>query len=226
MAHRLKELRESKRWTIAEAARELGYSDSAYGKIEAGKRGLKAELIQRAAKVYGVSTAVVMGNEPLTRSRTPHLTVVQPDAPNANVGGPVDLLGAGETIPVYGQAMGGADGEFVLNGNKLNDIMAPPILRGVREAYAVYVVGESMEPRYLAGEAVHVHPHLPVRRGDFVVVQIAVDEHSPPHGYIKQFLSKNGDVIRLRQLNPDSEMEFPADQVVSVHRIVGSQYMA
>lgn len=226
MAHRLKELRESRGWTIAEAARELGYSDSAYGKIEGGKRGLKAELIERAARVYGVSTEVVMGNEPLTRSQKPRLTVVQPGGPNARSGGPVDLTGGGETIPVYGQAMGGNDGEFILNGNKLADILAPPVLRGVRDAYAVYVVGESMEPRYLAGEAVHVHPHLPVRRGDYVVVQILVDDHAPPHGYIKQFVAKTAGVIRLRQLNPDAEIEFPADRVVSVHRIVGSQYVA
>src|SRR5262249_26816986 len=61
-------------------------------------------------------------------------------------------------IPVYGHAMGGKDGEFVLNGNQVSEVLAPPNLSHVPDAYAVYVVGDSMEPRYFAGETVFVNP--------------------------------------------------------------------
>src|SRR5437899_2555864 len=54
-------------------------------------------------------------------------------------------------IPIYGQAVGGKDGEFVLSGNQVSEVLAPPSLSHVRDAYAVYVVGGSMEPRYFAG---------------------------------------------------------------------------
>src|SRR5580704_5199925 len=89
---------------------------------------------------------------------------------NAALAGPVRFAGK---IPLYGQAEGGADGQFPLNGSLINEIDAPPPLAGVSGAYAVMVVGTSMEPRYFAGEAVYVNPRVPVRAGDFVVAQIA-----------------------------------------------------
>lgn len=48
---------------------------------------------------------------------------------NARMGGPRELL---STVPAYGQAAGGKDGQFVLNGNKIADILAPASLTGVR----------------------------------------------------------------------------------------------
>lgn len=136
---------------------------------------------------------------------------------NAMIGGPVQF---GPTIPLYGQAAAGKDGRFILNGNRVADILAPPVLAGVRDAYAVYVVGESMEPRYFPGEAVFVNPRAPVRRGDFVVAQVAADEGEAPFAFIKRFVSRDARALRLEQLNPRKILEFPAQKIVSVHRIV------
>lgn len=136
---------------------------------------------------------------------------------NAVLGGPISLSGM---IPLYGQAVAGDDGEFILNGNRIRDILAPPDLAGVENAYAVAVVGTSMEPRYFAGERVFVNPRAPVRRGDFVVAQIAGDEGDPPHAYVKQFVSKEARVLRLNQFNPKKMLTFPVQKVVSIHRIV------
>ncbi len=125
-------------------------------------------------------------------------------------------------IPMYGQAVGGADGQFPLNGNLITEVAAPPSLAGVAGAYAVMVVGTSMEPRYFAGEAVFVNPRLPVRVGDFVVAQIAADEGEPPLAYVKRYVGRNEKSIRLDQLNPPKKLAFAADRVVSIHRIVMS----
>jgi hypothetical protein len=124
------------------------------------------------------------------------------------------------TVPAFGVAVGGPDGKFVLNGNKIADILAPPRLAAVPDAYAVYVVGESMEPRYFPGEALFVHPRLPVRKGDFVVAQIAADEGEPPEAYVKRFLSRDHKLLRLEQFNPRKIMKFPASRIVSLHRII------
>ena len=53
--------------------------------------------------------------------------------PNAEVSGEVQIA---TRIPVYGQAVGGRDGEFILNGNRVADILAPPSLSRVADAYA------------------------------------------------------------------------------------------
>lgn len=123
-------------------------------------------------------------------------------------------------IPVYGQAVGGIDGEFVMNGDRLEDVFVPPILSSVAEAYAVYVAGESMEPRYFDGEIVFVNPVKRVRRGDFVVAQIQAEEHGPRLAYVKRFVRWNAQVLVLSQYNPEKELHFAASQVVSVHLVV------
>lgn len=221
MGNRLKELRKWRDWRIEDAAEAFGYSYGGYTKLEA-RPHLSTKVVQKAAEIYDVPPTVVMGDQPIVGAYGDEPNTADLPPVNARGGRPVDLMGSGEKLPVYGQARGGDDGEFVLNGNKLADILAPPILRGVRDAYAVYVVGESMEPRYFAGEAVYVHPHLPVRRENFVVIQVLAGPGEPHHGFIKQYIGKDGGTIRLRQFNPDKIVTFPADRVYSIHRIVHS----
>lgn len=142
-----------------------------------------------------------------------------PEPRNARIGGAARL---GATVPVYGHAMGGKEGQFVLNGNKVADILAPPTLNGVIDAYAVYIVGTSMEPRYFPGEVVFVNPGLPVRKGDFVVAQVAgrEGEGEAPLAYVKQFISRDGKRMKLQQFKPKRTLEFPDNKIVSVHRII------
>ncbi|WP_246660455.1 S24 family peptidase [Nitratireductor sp. XY-223] len=123
-------------------------------------------------------------------------------------------------IPVYGQAVGGVDGEFVMNGDRLEDVFSPPSLSSVAGAYAVYVAGESMEPRYFDGEIVFVNPSKRARRGDFVVAQIQAEEHGPVLAYVKRFVRWNAEELVLAQYNPEKELLFPAGQVISVHLVV------
>jgi len=125
-------------------------------------------------------------------------------------------------IPVYGHAVGGKDGEFVLTGNQVSEVPAPPSLSHVRDAYAVYVVGDSMEPRYFAGETVFVNPRLPISRGAFVVAQISKGEEPHPRAYVKRFVLQDAKRLRLEQYNPKKILEFPASTVVAIHRIVMS----
>lgn len=140
-------------------------------------------------------------------------------APNGEMAGRVAIE---SWIPVYGHAVGGNDGEFVLNGNKVTDVLAPASLSSVRDAYAVYVVGDSMEPRYFAGETVFVNPRLPISRGAFVVAQIATGDDEPPRAFIKRFVSRDAKRLRLEQYNPPKTLEFPTAKVVSIHRIIMS----
>jgi phage repressor protein C with HTH and peptisase S24 domain len=189
-------------------------------------RGVPAELPEverhKLAPLLNVAEADLRGPEALNIQSAPAVSPqgasAEPAArQNARMGGSVGAFG---TIPVYGQAVAGRDGQFILNGNKIADILAPPALSGVPGAYAVYVVGDSMEDRYHAGEAVFVNPRLPVRRDDYVVVQIAGDEGEAPSAFVKRFIGRNAQVLKLLQLNPRKALEFPTHRVVSVHRIV------
>jgi phage repressor protein C with HTH and peptisase S24 domain len=125
-------------------------------------------------------------------------------------------------IPLYGQALGGKDGEFILTGNQISEVLAPPNLWHVPDAYAVYAVGDSMEPRYFAGEIVFVNPRLPISRGAFVVAQISKGQEAEPRAYVKRFVSQDAKRLRLEQYNPKKVLDFSISAVVAIHRIVMS----
>jgi phage repressor protein C with HTH and peptisase S24 domain len=198
----------------SDAARAMGVEEPTYLGHENGSRGL-SRAAARYARFFGVSLDWLIDGLGGADRGTASAPAMPPR--NAEIGGPA---GFGARIPAYGQAVGGRDGEFILNGNRIVDVLAPPSLQGVPDAYAVYVVGESMEPRYFAGEAVFVNPRLPVRRGDFVVAQIAVEDDDLPHAYIKRFVAREARTLRLEQFNPRKVLEFPVGRVISVHRII------
>jgi len=210
----------------SDAARAMGIEEPTYLGHENGSRGL-TRASARYARFFGVSLDWLIDGRgeftlagraaPAPRPATPPDAFSSAPPRNAEIGGPTRF---GGMIPAYGQAVGGRDGEFILNGNRIVDVLAPPSLQGVPDAYAVYVVGDSMEPRYFAGEAVFVNPRLPVRRGDFVVAQIAVEPGEPPHAYIKRFVARDARLLRLEQFNPRKTLEFPVGRVISVHRII------
>jgi len=142
--------------------------------------------------------------------------------PNARIIGSVNF-DTTKRIPVYGQAVGGENGEFPMNGTILFDVLCPPQLQGVNEAYAIMVSGDSMYPRYRDGEIVYVDPTRRVRKDDFVVAQIAANEYSDlPHGFVKMFCKHNINELVLEQFNPPRKLHFPHSQVVSVHYIAMS----
>lgn len=130
-------------------------------------------------------------------------------------------------IPTWGHPTGGRLGEFKLHeDNKTGDVPAPPILANVRDAYAIYMVGNLMEPRYFPGELVYAHPGLPVRNRDFVVLKIVdgdagnVKENRAPLVLVRQQIERTTETTTFAQLNPYEAMTLTADQIISVHRIV------
>jgi len=203
---------------LANLSRKLGRNHAYLHQFV--RRGSPRELPEnirgKLAAMLGVEEAALRQQEEPSSAMALQ-SLPEPVQRNAAIGRPLSL---DHLIPLYGQAAGGRDGAFVLNGNKVADILAPPALAGVRNAYAVYVVGDSMVPRYFSGETVFVNPRAPVRKGDFVVVQIAADEGEPPHAFVKRFAGQDARTLRLEQLNPKKTITFPNARVVSIHRIV------
>lgn len=122
-------------------------------------------------------------------------------------------------LPVYGQAVGGIDGDFPMNGTILFDVMCPPQLQGVEDAYAIMVSGDSMYPRYEDGELAFIDPTRRVKKGDYVVAQVNIKDEDTPHAFIKKFMRHNEQELVLEQFNPVKELSFPHSKVVSVHFI-------
>ncbi|UXM95389.1 helix-turn-helix transcriptional regulator [Bartonella sp. HY329] len=122
-------------------------------------------------------------------------------------------------LPVYGQAVGGIDGDFPMNGTILFDVLCPPQLQDVEDAYAIMISGDSMYPRYEDGELAFIDPTRRVKKGDYVVAQVMIKNHDAPHAFIKKFIHHNAQELVLEQFNPMKELAFPHAKVVSVHFI-------
>lgn len=130
-----------------------------------------------------------------------------------------DQLGPAD-IPVYGVVAGGTDAEFHLNGEVISRVRRPPAIEGLKEVYALHVVGSSMHPRFKDGELVYVQrrtPHI----GDDVVLQLrGLDAASPDRGFIKYLIRRSASVIVCGQYNPGLEIEYAREEIISVDRVI------
>lgn len=148
-----------------------------------------------------------------TLSHEPNGTIDKTPIP-MTIGKPTRML------PVLGEVVGGDDGQYDFNGTVLDYVACPPSLANVPDAYAVWIDGESMYPRFKSGELAYVHPRKPARKGDDVVVQVKPKvEDMPPRGFVKELVGYIGDKLVLKQYNPDVRIEFPRDDIVSIHVI-------
>lgn len=221
---RVRALRKRAGFSMAEFADRLGMKGASSVQRYENPNDYAGGYLKRDLVALMERALVSRGNPPIVREEVwelagPEFVATPYEPPNATIGD--KLEGAASKIPLYGQAVGGEWGEFVLNGNKLADIFAPPILSQVAGAYAVTVAGESMSPRYFDGEVVFVHPRKRPVKGDFVVAQIRnPGDENNPLAYVKRFVKWNSSGLTLEQYNPPKELRFDHADVVSVHFIV------
>lgn len=128
-------------------------------------------------------------------------------------------------VPVWGTAMGSLiddafEGFHLFSGQPVDYVRRPPALANVKDAYAIYVAGDSMDPMHPPGALRFVHPMRPASAGDSVIVETRHWEHDPGQGYIKILRRRKGDTLVLEQLNPIATIEIPIRYVVSVHRVM------
>lgn len=138
-------------------------------------------------------------------------------------------------LPVLGTALAhllhfGEDGIYVEqmtvdHGDVIRYIQRPPRLGGAGKAYAVYIEGDSMYPRFKQGELAVVDPVKKAQIGDDVIVQLVGDKDEDGNGrvvcvMVKELVRRSGSFIELRQFNPDIVFRVDAEKVASIHPIM------
>ncbi len=127
-------------------------------------------------------------------------------------------------VPVKGTAAGShLRGAFQLEVDTIVDwVRRPPALSGARHAYALFVEGSSMEPRYLPGDLVFVHPDRPPRPGDTVVVQAQAGPHAPLEATIGYLRRRTERAVIIAKINPAAEVELKAETVKAIHKVLST----
>ncbi len=201
--------------TQADLARHLRLAPSAVSRMLKGERQMKQlETVQIAAFLR------VTPEEVLRHAVAQTAAPAGPELPRLGRGRPPTSATAprpADVIPIRSAGRGGADQAMFLEDGPIGYTSRPSNLNGVRAAYAIYMVGDSMQPRYEQGWLLHVNPFKPPTRGRDVVVY-KLDQAV----LIKQFVGWEGDTLVLHQLNPIATLRIPRAEVQECHLIVGT----
>ena len=164
----------------------------------------RLEMAQQIADKLQVSLEDVLGTD-----------IVEP------VATPV-VAASNNQMPIYGAAQGGPGHDITNIETPADTAQVPPYLSGATDPYGVFVVGDSMEPRFYSGETLMVHPGKPVRKGDWVVVQFV--DGDGVYAVVKKFDHSNDQDVHVEQLNPPQPIRYARDSVRAVHKVVGAQF--
>jgi len=124
-------------------------------------------------------------------------------------------------IPILGTAAGSLVGAFQVDcSTPIDYVRRPPGLEGARDIYALYVVGNSMSPRFEEGELIYVSERRPARIGDYVVVQTKDALDGSISAYCKRLRKRTTDFILVEQYNPATSFTLPTSEIKAIHRVL------
>jgi phage repressor protein C with HTH and peptisase S24 domain len=204
----IRELREALGLSQSGLARRIGVTPQAIQQLEDGKVR-DPRYIVALAEVLGVPPAALTGQRAAGAPPEGYRIRQEP-------------LGR-KDLPVYASAQGGPDGSMVISYDPIEWRERPSILENVPDAFAMYVVNDSMEPRYRQGDLLLVHPRRPVRPGNDVLC-VKVSENREHVAMIKQLVRMNAKEIVLLQFNPRKEIVVKRQDLASLHRVLGAYW--
>ncbi len=185
-----------------------------------------SSILPRIAEVLNVSLAWLrdgIGSPDIPADPLPNTSIqsVEQEARAADAAVP-NFRDLTRDLPVQGTAAGanGDVGAMQFEGGVVDYVRRPPGVSGAKEVYGLYVVGDSMWPRFQNGELVICHPRRPVNSGDDVIIQLQRDEHSEIEVFIKTLVRRTANTVTARQYNPDRTMSFKTAEIVAIHRIL------
>ncbi len=126
-------------------------------------------------------------------------------------------------VRVLGTGIGGNDGDFFLSGQTIDYVRRPPSVSDQEAVFAIYLIGESMYPRYEDGDLVYVNTKIPAAIGRDVLVELHGDgETSEPRAaFVRRLVKRTAEKIILQQFNPPrSDIEIDAARVKHIYRII------
>lgn len=124
-----------------------------------------------------------------------------------------------QLMPVFGAAEGGS-GALILSKDPVEFREIPSYLANSVDAYGVYIVGESMVPRYEPGEIAEVAPHHPYRRGDDVLLY-RVNGDGDERVCLKRLVGWTDAEWQVEQFNPPERFALPRAEWPTVHVVRG-----
>ena len=198
-------------------------TQSQIDRLEKGARQLTQAWMEKIAAALNVEagdllpSAAKLQRDVSTDNNTQRLIEVETKSGLTLVPGAQALETWPKDLRIIGHAKAGVDGMFLDQGEHHGMAYRPPALRGVKDAFAVYVHDISMVPAFKPGRVAWVHPARPVFPGDDVLIELADGQ-----AFIKELVRRTATQVICRQWNPDEQIKFDAKKVNRIYCIVGS----
>lgn len=217
LAERIVAARKAAGLSQEELAKACGVSRAAVAQWEGGETSPKHTNLAPAAAKLKVSVAWLLGEG----------DDEAPPRDEVDLASIRDLPGVttmARDLPVQGTAAGGDNGDFELNGQTVDYVRRPPALTGLANAFAIYLVGHSMEPRFEPGNLLFVHPGRPVNPGCDVLIELHADHGETGHCMVKTLVRQTAGKYILKQYNPPrDDIEIPVERVRHIYRIIKNE---
>lgn len=200
---RIRDARRQKGWSQADLAKKVGVSQVAIKKIEANTTR-QSKFLPKIALELGLD-----------------LAELDPSLKSGNEGAPVNELRPFHgrlDFPIYASAEGGP-GEIIRSPDPVDWQPRPQPLAHVRNAYGLYVVGDSMAPEYRPGDIALINPNLPII-GDEVYIFYA-EKDGEARATIKHLRRASVDKWLVSQHNKPRDFELNKREWQWAHRVIG-----
>jgi phage repressor protein C with HTH and peptisase S24 domain len=196
-----------------EVAESLGITVASVGMWEGGQNLPNTENMTRIADLLAIrpdslarGTLVYDNDEGLADAE-----IISEPAPPPT--GPMD-------VKLLGVTFGGDDGDFTFNGEVSDYVRRPPGITHVNNVFALYVLSDSMFPRYEPGEVIYCGGREPIP-GDHVVIEMFPEgEGRTSKSFIKRLVRRAGSEIIVSQYNPVKEITFDKYAIKNLWRVI------
>lgn len=203
MGDRIRERRQSLGLTQEELARRAGTTQTTIEKIENGK-SLRSRYLPSVYTVLDWPLDELANESVKTHDKRP-VYVARTD------------LVRGRDFPVYASVEAG-QGSFIVDSDPVDWVGRPAPLEHVKDGYGLIVTGDSMEPVFRQGDVALVHPRLPPRIDEAVVLYTANRDRAT----IKEYRGATEKLWKLRRYSPKQEdFTVPKAEWPICHSVVG-----
>lgn len=213
--NRISELRNAKGLTQQGLGELAGTTKQTIHKLEKGTTGLTLDWMYRLAPHLGVEPHELV---PSVLKANP--TKKEPITPSALLPfGATPLNNVKKDLPVLGRPAGAKEGVIMITVEKepVDWALRPPQLDGVRDAFAILQNGDSMDPKYCNGDTLWIHPAMPIRPGNGILIIKNNDE-----AVVKVLVRRTEATLTVRHLYPTKEeFDIPRTEIREVYKVIG-----
>lgn len=204
---RIRRAREARGLTQKAVADHFGIKPVSVTQWESGKSRPSIDKIRELAQLLAVNVEWLVdgaGNpSPASIEPSPHPPGVRP----ADVPLP-ERQSMPANVPVLGNASGGEKSDFFLNGEIVDYVRRPPGIAHQTGVFALYVIGDSMAPKFEEGALIYAGSTKPAKIGDYVVVELHNGgKDMGTAGFVKRLERRTASKIFCRQFNPDKLLD-------------------